>query len=254
MDPQTSVLLYSKYSPSCQNLMELMESSNVNFKNIISLQTLCVDNEKVRERIKQNRQFDITSVPCILLIYPDGGIEKYDGINHIQWVNQMITKHSPQPPQPPPPPQKTQEQKWLEEKEREKQLIEQEKKKIQMEREKIREENKRKFEERRGLNRDSSNGNRRKLITNIEDLPSEDEDEDENENDRYRQRKPVGQLRSDSGNYTQGEELFPGQQLNNRQPIKSTVKTSNTKSNKNISIMERAKELAKGREDISPPQ
>jgi hypothetical protein len=51
MEPQLSVLLYSKYSSLSKNLMDMMNRSGVDFNNKFSLQTLCIDNEEIRNRI-----------------------------------------------------------------------------------------------------------------------------------------------------------------------------------------------------------
>ena len=55
MEPQFSVLLYSKYSPLSKKILDIIQSSPVNLEQVVSLQTLCIDNEKVRKRIYQNK-------------------------------------------------------------------------------------------------------------------------------------------------------------------------------------------------------
>ena len=51
MDPQLLVLLYSKYSSSSKNLMNMIDQSGINFTNQFALQSLCIDNEDIRKRI-----------------------------------------------------------------------------------------------------------------------------------------------------------------------------------------------------------
>ena len=97
---------------------------------------------------------------------------------------------------------------------------------------------------------DKSESNFSKKVTSLEDLPSEDEEEP----DRYKNRKPVGRIRTDKGNYEGSEELFKGSPPSTRKPIsKSALKNSNTTLQKNSDIMNKAKELAKGREPELPP-
>jgi hypothetical protein len=101
-EPQYSVLVFSKYSDNCKKLIQLISSSGVNFSN---LQSLCIDNDKVRQRILQNEIFNITVVPSILSIYNNGNVEAYEGANAFNWVQEIITRFSPPPqPQPQPPP------------------------------------------------------------------------------------------------------------------------------------------------------
>ena len=103
MDPQYSVLLFSKYSQNCNKLFSIMTNSGVNFS---PLQSLCIDNENIRKRILENKQFNITVVPSILSVFSNGNVETYEGLNAFNWVQAIIAKFAPPPQQlPPPPPQ-----------------------------------------------------------------------------------------------------------------------------------------------------
>ena len=99
MDIKFSVILYSKYSKFSKALIETMEKSNVDFVNQFQLKLLCIDNEVVRKRILNNKQIDIKTVPCILIVYNDGGVEKYEDTKAFEWVEQIIAQFAP-PPQP----------------------------------------------------------------------------------------------------------------------------------------------------------
>lgn len=263
MEPQFSVLLYSKYSPLSKKILDIIQSSSVNLEQIVSLQTLCIDNEKVRKRIYQNKQIDITSVPCILVIFPDGGIEKYDGAPAFQWIEEILQKfaYSPPPPQqPPPPPQKSLQQIQIE-KQRKQKIIKQKKKKlVESQREQERLIQKQKYE--RHLNKSNSE-QIKNSHTNIDDLDSEDEvendhdeneDENEKQNDRYRHRKPIGSIREDSGNYSRDDDLFAGDQPDTRQAKKSAVKQPiDASQKKTLDLMAKAKEMEKGRQESPLP-
>lgn len=266
MDPQLSVLMYSKYSATSKKLMDFIQSSGVDFTTILSLQLVCIDNDEIRNRILQNDQIDITSVPCLLIIYPDGGIEKYDGPRIFEWTEEIIRKYAP-PPRPTPHPQKSEEQKWREQKAIERQQAEQQEKEKLMIREKIKEQNRRKYEQqqRASLKELSDEEeiiesdeprrkpvNKEKGVTAIAELPSDEDDE--NVSDRYRRRRPVGRLRKNEGNYgEENEELFQGDVPDMRRPIKSAVKGNNAAQQKSLDIMAKAKEMAKGRESSAPP-
>jgi hypothetical protein len=256
METQLSVLLYSKYSPMCKKLMNIIESTQINFT---SLQTICIDNQKVRERIQEDKHIDITSVPCILVIFPDGVIEKYDDYHSFEWIQQIIINQSPtQSESPTKPQQKTDEQLRREKQELERRLLEKEKKELQLERELLRKENKRKYEQQAY---ESKLGEHRRRpiikedreITKIDELPSEEEDT--NTSDRYRDSKPLGHIRENSGNYTHNSELFSGSPTDMRKPKKSAVKglSKNATEKKSMDLMEKAKQMAKGREETNKP-
>lgn len=259
MEPQFSVLLYSKYSPLSKKILDIIQSSPVNLEQIVSLQTLCIDNEKVRKRIYQNKQIDITSVPCILVIFPDGGIEKYDGLPAFQWIEEILQKFAPPPP-PPQQPQKSLQQIQIEEQRKQKIIKQNKKKLVESQREQERLIQKQKYE--RHLNKSNSD-QIKNSHTNIDDLDSEDEVEDENENnninenqnDRYRHKKPIGSIREDSGNYSRDDDLFAGDQPDTRQAKKSAFKQPiDASQKKTLDLMAKAKEMEKGRQEPPLPQ
>jgi len=112
-----SLFFYSKYSVQCKKLTKLSEKlTNINY--------ICVDNSKVREYIQKDEKINIQYVPCILILYNDGIVEKFEGENAFRWVkkqlpppiptpiNQVVNLSPPPreptipPPPPPPPPQR----------------------------------------------------------------------------------------------------------------------------------------------------
>ena len=285
MESQLSVLLYSKYSSLSKSLMNMIQTSGVDFTTKFSLQPLCIDNEEIRARILKNTQLQVTTVPCLLIIFPDGGIEKYDGARVFEWVEGIIRQFSPPPPPPPPPVRQqpyvpSEEEKW-----RMKQAQQaREQERIQNERKRVAEENRRKYHEkyeerppspererqrspsppppmrRRRVHKESPEPRRKEpAVTSIDDLDDLPSDEDDDvAADRYRSRRPVGRIRTDEGNYEEGKELFQGPPLNMRRARRSAVKgeshTGNdAKSQKSADIMAKAKAMAKGREDTHAP-
>lgn len=110
--PQT-IILYSKYSQHSKRLLDSLKSINIDWEKLINLQLLCIDNENIRKRILNSKDIQIKTVPCILIIYSDGVVEKFDGPNSFEWVENIINKHyqsptphipnsSPNPEQPNP--------------------------------------------------------------------------------------------------------------------------------------------------------
>ena len=259
MEPQLSVLLYSKYSSLSKRLMNIINTSNVDFTKKFALQTLCIDNQQIRNRVLKNKQIEITTVPCILLTFPDGGIEKYDGIYVFEWVEGII-KQFTQLVQNYPKISEEEEEKW-----RIQQVIEQKTKQEQKilqeyENSKNIEKNKRRKEENESTVEKPPSKQNKNKVTSIDDLDDLHTDEEDNVSDRYKSRKPVGRIRSNEGNYEEGNDLFKGPVPNNRKAKQSTVKgdhnkeeKNDAKSQKSIDIMSKAKELAKGREESAGP-
>jgi hypothetical protein len=284
MESQFSVLLYSKYSSLSKSLMNMIQTSGVDFTTKFSLQPLCIDNEEIRARVLKNTQLQVTTVPCLLIIFPDGGVEKYDGARVFEWVEGIIRQFAPPPPPPPvrqQPYVPSEEEKW-----RMKQAQQaREQERIQNERKRVAEENRRKYHEkyeeerppspererqrspspappmrRRRVRKESPEPRRQEpAVTSIDDLDDLPSDEDDDvAADRYRSRRPVGRIRTDEGNYEEGNELFQGPPLNMRRARRSAVKgeshTGNdAKSQKSADIMAKAKAMAKGREDTHAP-
>jgi hypothetical protein len=67
------VLLYSKYSQSCDQLLSAMERLGA------KISMVCLDNKEVRERVMKDSRLKITVVPTLLSLYDSGIVEKYEG-------------------------------------------------------------------------------------------------------------------------------------------------------------------------------
>ena len=65
---ETIILLLSKYSPNCINLLDMLKSSGINFSFI---EMIFIDNTKVRQSILNKKDYNITSVPTILVFKQD---------------------------------------------------------------------------------------------------------------------------------------------------------------------------------------
>lgn len=231
MEPQYSILVYSKYSKNCKRLTEMMRESNVDFRSKLRLQNLCIDNNQVRQRIKASESLSLTSVPCILIIFPDGGVEKYEGPHAFKWTEAMISRLAPPPPprpvSPPPPPRRqppSPEEEYDEEPPPPRR--------------------KRRSRKQRPPMRPIS------TVTSIEDIPT-DNDEQET-SDRHRIPPPRARLRKNRGNYDDETDLFDAPRPNTQRSVKGAVKEkiAPTTAQDTSNIMAKAQELAKGREII----
>ena len=120
MEIQYTVLLNSRYSQPCQNFLNILVQSGIDYKTLLKFVQINIDNKEIRKQILSSNNIDIKSVPCILLIYTDGSVEKYEGNDAFKWLDEIISNNTvhnsfipindpplqPQPQyQPPPQPQ-----------------------------------------------------------------------------------------------------------------------------------------------------
>lgn len=101
--PNNIILLYSKFSPNCKRFMDMIRDNNLSF-----IFPLCIDNQKVREMVLKS-VYKIQNVPCLLVTYASGGVEKYEGQSAFSWTEDLVQKmtppipesqHQPQPQNP----------------------------------------------------------------------------------------------------------------------------------------------------------
>ena len=95
MDYQIAILLYSNYSNISKQLLQNLQQIPL---DVIKLQTICIDNEHIRKRILKSKTINITTIPSLLLVYNNGGVEKYDGQTVFSLVESLIQKYLPPPP------------------------------------------------------------------------------------------------------------------------------------------------------------
>ena len=67
------ILLYSKYSANCKQLLDAMERLGAN------ISTICIDNKEIRNRIIGDKRLNVRVVPTLLALYDTGVVEKYEG-------------------------------------------------------------------------------------------------------------------------------------------------------------------------------
>jgi hypothetical protein len=84
--PHTILCLYSKFSNSSKNFLDLVNSNGIDY-----ITPVCVDNKEIRNKIISS-SYQIQYVPCLLFIYASGSIEKYEGDLAFKWLNEIINK------------------------------------------------------------------------------------------------------------------------------------------------------------------
>lgn len=91
MEEYLYVLLYSKFSKSSTEILRLLEEYNM--ITTMNIHTLCIDNEDIRNRILNSIKIEIRIVPCLLIVYKTGAVEKYEAIQAFEWVREIIRKN-----------------------------------------------------------------------------------------------------------------------------------------------------------------
>ena len=214
-----SVLIYSKYSQHCKKLLDIIQNSNVDFSE---LQTLCIDNEKIRNRIKSNKLLEISCVPCLLNLYQNGTVEKFETTDCFNWFNTYIKENSENKTEIP-------KQEVLREREMPKQEREMPKQEV------LKETDIQKTERPKMKKIES---------TNIEDIPFEES------NDRHKNIPQPKRIRDGDAGYIDDEQLFSGEQSELREVSIAIKKQKSTISQDPHGTSAKAKQLAQAREEI----
>lgn len=109
MQPDYLIVLFSKYSNACQSLLELYDEHLMS-----TIKFVCIDNASIRKRFMEDPTLQIRQVPCVLFVYPQNKIEKFEGTNVTRWLYDKLKSYLPTPIPPPTsytqPPQQTPQQ------------------------------------------------------------------------------------------------------------------------------------------------
>ena len=90
--PNNVICLYSKFSSNSKNFVEAASNLPINF--------ICIDNKDIRNRIISDSKLTISFVPCILCLFSDGRLEKYEGTDAFSWLEDIKKEVQPQTVQP----------------------------------------------------------------------------------------------------------------------------------------------------------
>lgn len=90
----TLILFYSNNSKACKELLNTMDS----YDNFPEISRVCIDNQKIRKRIIQDKKIGITKVPSIIKFFASTGVlELYQGQKAFDLIFEKINQE--QPPQ-----------------------------------------------------------------------------------------------------------------------------------------------------------
>ena len=71
-----TILFHSKYSKHSDKLLSSLTTHDL--VDNLGIKKVCVDNDKIRKQILENNNIDLQYIPCIVLMHPDGKIDKYE--------------------------------------------------------------------------------------------------------------------------------------------------------------------------------
>lgn len=91
MQPEYLIVLFSKYSSVCQSLLELYDEQSMN-----TIKFVCIDHSSIRKRVLEDKILQIKQVPCVLFVYPQNRIEKFEGANVTKWLSEKLLQLQPQ--------------------------------------------------------------------------------------------------------------------------------------------------------------
>ncbi len=91
ISPEYLIILYSKYSPQCQKIMQVYDAERMSYFKMV-----CIDNAATRARLAQSKTVKITTVPCVLLVYPGNKMEKFEGTGVSEWILRQIAQNLPE--------------------------------------------------------------------------------------------------------------------------------------------------------------
>jgi hypothetical protein len=249
MENNYHLLLYSKYSSHSKKLLDIIrDNSQANFSFI---KFICIDNIKVRQRIK-NSEINIEKVPCMLIFKSKDNVEIYEGNDCFSIIENIINEYETKI-------QLEMKQREVEMLRMQKEELEEKKRRYEEETQKLEEdEYEKEKEENLSKYRQRKNSENISNLVDLEDLEDKEE-ENEELDDRNISIPPPRRIRKDDRNYESNDEFFQGETPNMRKGPTNSVKPNTNKTTKDAnSVKALADAMAKDREDVenllNPPK
>jgi len=93
MELHKTILFYSKYSQSSNNLLKLIDTCGVKIQEIIGYRLISVDSKTVRKQLLNNRKITVKHVPCLIKVFNNGTVEQYNYNELQQLIKYTIKLH-----------------------------------------------------------------------------------------------------------------------------------------------------------------
>lgn len=90
-DIKLTAFLYSEYSNYANEFMQVASNLPPQLQAQLRPVYLSVDTEAIRSMIKNSLSITVRSVPCVLILYTDGVVEKYEGDTAFTWLEELLT-------------------------------------------------------------------------------------------------------------------------------------------------------------------
>ena len=81
----TIVCLYSEFSKKCKKIKKMID-------NQLNIEYISIDSKDIRDCINNDKKLYIKKVPCILMMYDNGTVEKYEGDKCFQICKTLLKK------------------------------------------------------------------------------------------------------------------------------------------------------------------
>ena len=94
MDLHKTVLFYSRYSKSSDNLLKFIDNCGINIQGILGYRLISVDSKVIRNKILNNKNIKIQHVPCLIKIFNNGTVEQYNYKELYQLIEYTIKLHN----------------------------------------------------------------------------------------------------------------------------------------------------------------
>lgn len=104
MDLHKTILFYSKYSQSSNNLLKLIDTCGINIQEILNYRLISVDSKSIRKQLLTNQNIKVNHVPCLLKIFNNGTVEQYNYKELYQLIEYTIKLHKEEQLKQQPPP------------------------------------------------------------------------------------------------------------------------------------------------------
>lgn len=88
----TCILVYSKYSKHCSQLMQLIDSAQIPWEKVAKFVPLCIDNDVIRKRVLSSSKVTVHLVPTILVLNSNGLIEKFEADKAFEWASDIASR------------------------------------------------------------------------------------------------------------------------------------------------------------------
>jgi hypothetical protein len=94
------ILIVSSYSENSRKLLEQIQNTPINIAEIKKINVVYIDNKEIRQQVIKDLKFNISVVPSLLIIQPDGIAQKLEGYQIKNWVEETVRENSHQYIQP----------------------------------------------------------------------------------------------------------------------------------------------------------